>query len=64
VSTNKNDKRRYVRLRLKDDPKSATCTSSPEEAADLMADDPDLEICGEVWLTQDEYEALPEFGGW
>lgn len=59
-----NDKRRYLKLRLKDDPKSSRCTSSPEEAAQLMADDPDLEICDEVWLTRDEFEALPEFGGW
>lgn len=64
MSTKKNDKRRYVKLRLKDDPKSATCTSTPEEAAELMADDPDLEIVDEVWLTSDEYENLPEFGGW
>lgn len=60
----KHDKRRYVKLRLKDDPKSNECTCTPEEAAQLMADDPDLEICNEVWLTQAEYEALPEFGGW
>lgn len=64
MSSKKNDKHRYVKLRLKDDQKSAQCTCDPEEAADLMAEDPDLEICGEVWLTSDEYEALPEFGGW
>lgn len=58
------DKLRYVKLRLKDDPRSATCTCTPHEARELMADDPDLEVCGEVWLTPAEFENLPEFSGW
>lgn len=64
MSTKKNDKQHFVKLRLKDDPKSAKCTCAPEEAKQLMGDDPDLEICDEVWLTRDEYENLPEFNGW
>ena len=60
----KNDKHRYVKLRLKDDPKSATCTCTPEQAKEIMDEDPDLEICGEVWLTSAEFETMSDFSGW
>lgn len=64
MSTKKNDKRRYVKLHIKGDPLSAKCTCTPDEAKQLMDDDPDLEICGEVWLTPTEFENLGEFDGW
>jgi catalase len=57
----KRDKLRYVKLRHKG--ALGSCTATPREAEAMMADDPDL--TGEdVWMTQDEFEALPEFGGW
>ena len=57
----KRDKKRYVKLRYANE--KATCTMTPEEAASMMEDDPDLS--GEdVWMTEAEFEALPEFIGW
>jgi hypothetical protein len=61
LRTRKRDKQRFVRMRLKGD--SASCTSTPAEAAQMMADDPDL-VGEDVWMTAEEFESLPEFTGW
>lgn len=56
------DKRRFVKLTMY----GSSCTVRPEEVADMMEgrepDDPMTQT--DVWMTQAEYEALPEFMGW
>jgi hypothetical protein len=53
-------KRRYVRLRLGDS--GPSCIVHPPEAEAMMRDDADL-TASDVWMTQAEFEALPDFGG-
>lgn len=57
----RSDKRRYIRLRPSGYGSWATFT--PSEAQHVMADLEDYEA-DEVWMTQSEFEALTEFGGW
>jgi hypothetical protein len=54
------DKRRYVKL---DHKGGGFCIATPTEADAMRADDPDL-IGHDVWMTQAEFEALPDFQGW
>lgn len=51
-------KRRYVKLSLG----RTHCITHPAEAAGMLIEDADL-ISTDVWLTQAEFEALPEFQG-
>lgn len=53
-----NDKRRYLKLTA--DGSSVIC--EPFEAASMM-DDPAEYVISEVWMTEKEYQALPEFMG-
>lgn len=57
----KRDKRRYIRMTMD----GASCISEPDEVKDILTGD-DMAGCTltEVWMTQQQYEDLPEFSGW
>jgi len=58
MTTKKRDKRRYVRIVID----GTRCTMPPSEALESLVED--VSTVEDVWLTQAEYEALPEFAGW
>lgn len=56
----KRDKRRFVKLAVD----GTAVTMPPEEVQSFMdGSDPTEYTVNDVWLTQDEFEALPEFQG-
>lgn len=60
--TKKRDKQRFVKLTLW----GSACTCRPSEVADMLeGGEPDEPMKQEdVWMTEAEFEALPEFQGW
>ena len=58
----KTDKKRFVKLTMY----GSSCTCRPADVPDMMTgrepDDPMTQT--DVWMTQAEFEALPDFGGW
>jgi hypothetical protein len=54
-----NPRHRYVRVTYQ----GVSCVLEPIEAADLTLGHADYET-RDVYLSEQEYEALPEFGGW
>lgn len=55
----KRDKHRYVKVTV--DGSSVICL--PAEVDDMIGDEPASAKREDVWMTADEYEALPEFQG-
>lgn len=56
--SSKRDKIRFLKVTFD----GTSCICEPREAADMM-DDPEYTV-SEVWMTQAQYDALPEFQGW
>lgn len=52
-------KKRFLKLTVD----GTSCICEPDEAADMM-DDPTQYTVSEVWMTQKQYDKLPEFEGW
>lgn len=54
------DKRRFIRMTVD----GASCICEPGEVKDMF-DGGDMDGCTltEVWMTQEQYDALPEFEG-
>lgn len=56
----KNDKRRFVQLEYC----GTTVLCEPSEAYDWVADaEPDTYVISEKWMTQSQYQKLPDFEG-
>lgn len=56
----KNDKRRYVKLEYD----NQHVTMPPSEALDWLEDSPDgTYVMSETWMTEAQYNKLPEFQG-
>lgn len=55
------DKKRYVRMTMD----GSSCICEPGEAKDMF-DGGNMDGCTltDVWMTEAEWEALPEFSGW
>lgn len=53
------DKKRYVKITYD----GAPCICEPRDVDDML-DGCDGATIEDVWMTVDEYEALPEFQGW
>lgn len=55
------DKKRFVRMTVD----GASCICRADETRDILTGLPiDGATYADVWMTEDEYEALPEFTGW
>lgn len=54
------DKKRFVKLSYN----GSYCIFPPDEIPEWPEDDDAVPTMEDIWLTQDEYDALPEFGGW
>jgi hypothetical protein len=54
-----NPRRRYVRITFD----GVSCVSEPKDAADMTQGESGYQL-EDVMLSEQEYEALPEFGGW
>jgi hypothetical protein len=54
-----NPRKRYVRITYD----GLTCVSEPQDVDDMTEGDPDYKL-EDVMLSEQEYEALPEFEGW
>lgn len=55
------DKKRYIRMTID----GTSCICEPREVAVMINDfDGEGATLTEVWMTEAEYEALPEFTGW
>lgn len=56
------DKKRFVKLTYGRE----SCVCLPDEAEYMLdgEEDPSQFRREDVWMTEAEYEALPEFGGW
>ena len=55
-----NQRKRYVRL----EHDGAWCICTPGDAADMIGDDASEYTASDVMLSEPEFNALPEFGGW
>lgn len=53
------DKKRYVKITWD----GQSCICEPRDAVE-MASGSDGAVLTDVWMTPDEWEALPEFAGW
>lgn len=53
------DKRRYVKIAFD----GTSCICEPREVGD-MTDGCEGAVLSDVWMTEAEWEALPEFMGW
>lgn len=55
------DKKRFARMTVD----RVSCICEPNEVKDMFTGD-DMDGCTltDVWMTQAEYDALPEFEGW
>jgi hypothetical protein len=53
------DKKRFVKVTFD----GSSCICEPQEVGD-MADGCDGAVLTDVWMTEAEWEALPEFTGW
>ena len=54
-----NHRKRYVRISYD----GLSCVSEPQDVADMTEGDTGYAL-QDVMLSEQEYEALPEFGGW
>lgn len=59
LTAHQRDKLRFLKLTVD----GTSCICTPSEAGDMM-DSPDEYTVTEVWMTQAQYDALPEFQGW
>lgn len=55
----RNQPKRYVRVAYD----GASCVCEPRDVGDMI-DGCDSATVSEVWMTEAQWEALPEFGGW
>lgn len=54
------DKKRFVLMTYD----GTSCTVRPSEVADLIDGNDEGYTFTDIWMTEDEFEALPEFSGW
>lgn len=56
----KRQKKRFVKITFD----GASCICRPEEVKDMLDDSLTGHAISDTWMTEDEYEAMPEFQGW